>query len=88
VREDAFVFPTTEAALRYYVSGAIDALEDMPADGSHRPKLLEAVAEQVESVIRAEGVFGIQRTPAVTLPSCEWRSCSEPIGGTSASTTH
>jgi len=57
VREDAFVFPTTEAALRYYASGAIDALQDMPADGSHRPKLLEAVAEQVESVVRAEGVF-------------------------------
>jgi ubiquinone/menaquinone biosynthesis C-methylase UbiE len=57
VREDAFVFPTAEAALRYYASGAIDALRDCPKDGSHRPRLLALVGEQIEAVIRSEGVF-------------------------------
>jgi ubiquinone/menaquinone biosynthesis C-methylase UbiE len=57
VREDAFVFPTTDAALRYYASGAIDALQECPADGSHRPGLLALVGEQIDQIIRAEGVF-------------------------------
>jgi len=34
VREDAFLFPTADAALRYYASGAIDAIEDRPPDGT------------------------------------------------------
>ena len=53
VREDAFVFPTTEAALRYYASGAIDALQDWPRDGSHRPRLLTAVGEQIQRISRS-----------------------------------
>jgi SAM-dependent methyltransferase len=57
VREDAFVFPNTDAALRYYASGAIDALQDCPADGSHRPRLLALVGEQIDQIIRSEGVF-------------------------------
>jgi ubiquinone/menaquinone biosynthesis C-methylase UbiE len=57
VREDAFLFPTAEAALRYYGSGAIDALQDCPPDGSHRPRLLELVGKQIEEIIRSEGVF-------------------------------
>ncbi len=40
VREDAFLFPSAEAALRCYASGAIDALQDCPADGRHRPRVL------------------------------------------------
>ena len=57
VREDAFVFPNTDAALRYYASGAIDALQDCPADGSHRPRLLALVGEQIDRIIRSERVF-------------------------------
>lgn len=57
VREDAFLFPTTEAALRYYASGAIDGLQDRPPDGSHRPRLLGVVGEQIEEIIRSDGVF-------------------------------
>ncbi len=57
VREDAFVFPTTEAALRYYASGGIDALQDCPSDGRHRPRLLAAVGEQIERIIASDGVF-------------------------------
>ena len=57
VREDAFLFPTADAALRYYASGAIDAIEDRPPDGSHRASLLALVGERIQEIIRAEGVF-------------------------------
>jgi ubiquinone/menaquinone biosynthesis C-methylase UbiE len=57
VRDDAFVFPSTEVTLRYYASGMIDAIADPPFDGSHRSRLLPLVAEQVESAISRDGVF-------------------------------
>lgn len=57
IREDAFVFPSTDVTLRYYASGMIDAIVDRPPDNSHRAQLLDLVAECVESVIAHEGVF-------------------------------
>jgi SAM-dependent methyltransferase len=57
VREDAFLFPTADAALRYYASGAIDAIHDRPADGSHRPRLLALVGERIQEIVRSEGGF-------------------------------
>jgi ubiquinone/menaquinone biosynthesis C-methylase UbiE len=57
VREDAFLFPTSEAALRYYASGFIDALDNPPSDRSHRHKLRELVGERIDEIIRTEGVF-------------------------------
>ena len=51
------MFPTADAALRYYASGAIDALQDCPPDGRHRPHLLALVGKQIEEIIRSEGVF-------------------------------
>ena len=33
VREDAFLFPSADAALRYYGTGIVDAIVDPPADG-------------------------------------------------------
>ena len=43
VRDDAFRFPTLDAALRYYASGNVDAIEHPPADGSHAALLLPLV---------------------------------------------
>lgn len=57
IREDAFVFPSSESTLRYYASGMIEAIADPPADGSHRSQLLPLVAEAVDEVIAREGVF-------------------------------
>jgi ubiquinone/menaquinone biosynthesis C-methylase UbiE len=57
VREDAFVFPTAEAAVRYYASGMVDAIVDPPPDGSHRARLIPVVAEEIQSIIAREGVF-------------------------------
>jgi ubiquinone/menaquinone biosynthesis C-methylase UbiE len=57
IREDAFVFPSTDVAARYYASGMIDAIANRPPDGSHRTQLLPLVAEGVQSAISREGVF-------------------------------
>ena len=57
VRDDAFVFPSTESALRYYASGMIDAIDNPPADGSHRVQLLRIVGEGVQAIVDREGVF-------------------------------
>ncbi len=61
VRSDAFVFPTAEAALRYMGSGLVDAIVDPPADGSHRAALLALMGDQVEAIIRSEGVFRVPK---------------------------
>ncbi len=61
-RPDAFVFPTIDAALRYYATGGIDALVDLPTDASHRQKLLELVGEQIERIVSREGTFRVPKT--------------------------
>ncbi len=55
VRPDAFLFPTLDAALRYYASGAVDALEDLPADGSHVANLLAHVAAALRAHLDEQG---------------------------------
>jgi ubiquinone/menaquinone biosynthesis C-methylase UbiE len=61
VREDAFVFPTTDAALRFYATSGVDAIENCPADGSHRARLMALVGEQIEAIIHREGVFRVPK---------------------------
>jgi ubiquinone/menaquinone biosynthesis C-methylase UbiE len=61
LRQDAFIFPSTEAALSYYASGLIDALVDPPADGSHRAGLLSVVGDAIEAIIRREDVFRVAK---------------------------
>lgn len=55
VRSDAFLFPSLSAALRYYASAHIDALEDRPTDGSHAARLLPMVAERLRRHLDAQG---------------------------------
>ena len=55
VRTDAFLFPTLDTALRYYASGNIEALQDLPADGSHAARLLPRVAELLRLRLDAQG---------------------------------
>jgi len=57
MRDDAFLFPSTDVTLRYYASGMIDAIEDRPADNSHRDRLLRLVGDGVDAIISREGVF-------------------------------
>lgn len=57
--EDAFLFPDAEAALRYYLSGMVDMLADLPPDGVHRGLLGEAVRRRIEAIVAAEGVFRV-----------------------------
>lgn len=61
VRTDAFLFPTVDAALRYYASGMIDALDDAPPDGSQRGPLLAAVAARLQPVYAQTGVLRVAK---------------------------
>ncbi len=57
IRDDAFLFPSTDVALRYYASGMIDAIENRPPDNNHRDRLLSLVGDGVDAIIAREGVF-------------------------------
>jgi len=61
VREDAFVFPSTDAALRYYGTGMVDAIVDPPADGTHRTRLPALLGDEIDAIIRREGVFRVSK---------------------------
>jgi ubiquinone/menaquinone biosynthesis C-methylase UbiE len=57
MRDDAFLFPSTDVTLRYYASGMVDAIEHRPVDNAHRERLLRLVGEAVDAIIAREGVF-------------------------------
>lgn len=61
VRDDAFVFPDADAALRYYASGPIDAIDRPPVDGSHRARLLPLVGDQIAAIVAREGSFRVPK---------------------------
>ena len=61
VRHDAFLFPDTDAVLRFYASMMIDALAERPADNHHRQELLPAMRARVDAVIRQEGVLRVPK---------------------------
>ena len=62
VRADAFVFAEAAPALRFYATYTIDAIEDRPADGSHREPLLREMRVAIEAIIAREGVFRVSKT--------------------------
>jgi SAM-dependent methyltransferase len=61
VKENAFVFPSAEPALRYYASYPVDEIAERAADGSHREPLLRRMRELVDDVIAREGEFRSQK---------------------------
>ena len=74
VREDAFLFPTTDAALSYYGSGLVDAIVDLPAGGEHRARLLALESRdgdfrQDKLLPRCEGPLSCGREAVETLAS-------------------
>ena len=52
---DAFLFPTLDAALRYYLSGIVDLIEDAPPDGHHVQQLLPAMRERLQRKLDSAG---------------------------------
>jgi SAM-dependent methyltransferase len=60
--ESALVFPAVEPALRFYATNRIDLIENRPADGSHRPRLLAAVGRLIAEIIAREGEFNVPKT--------------------------
>lgn len=61
VRDDAFRFPDIEVTIAYYCAAMIDRIDPLPADGSHRTRLVQMMAPEIEKVIATEGVFRIPK---------------------------
>ena len=61
VREDAFIFPDSGSALRYYATGMIDRVDPLPADGSHRTRLLPLVKARLDAIIAESGELRVQK---------------------------
>lgn len=61
VRSDAFVFPDVGSALAYYASGLIDHVDPLPDDGSHRERLCQVMASEIQKIIDTEGVFRVPK---------------------------
>ncbi len=59
--DNAFVFPDIGSALRYYASGPIDGLRELPADGSHRAPLLARVGERIAAILARDGAFRVSK---------------------------
>lgn len=57
VFQNAFVFPTADAALAYYASGVVDGVRERTPDGRHRARLLPLVEARLRAVVAREGVF-------------------------------
>jgi SAM-dependent methyltransferase len=57
VFENAFVFPTAEAVLRYYASGGVDVIRERSDDGRHQPRILAAMEARLRAIFAAEGVL-------------------------------
>ena len=61
MRTDAFLFPDVDTALAYYASALIDKVDPLPPDGSHRPRLLQMVAPEIQKILDIEGVFRVAK---------------------------
>lgn len=61
VRDDAFRFPALDAALRYYASGNVDAIENPPIDGSHTARLLPLVEESLRAQMAGDGSLRVPK---------------------------
>jgi SAM-dependent methyltransferase len=70
-RPNAFLFPTAEAALRYYASGRVDSVEERREDGSHRPPLLQRMHELLEEILAREGVIRVSKDAGSFLATVE-----------------
>ncbi len=60
-REDAFVFPDAESALRYYASFMVDMINARPARDTHRAVLVEGMRREIDTIIGREGVFRVPK---------------------------
>ncbi|MEZ4832384.1 MAG: hypothetical protein R2873_10350 [Caldilineaceae bacterium] len=59
--EDAFLFPSVEAVMRYYASMMVDLIEGAPADTGHRPLLLASMQRRLESIFARQSVLRVPK---------------------------
>jgi len=60
-REDAFLFPDAEPALRYYSTFMVDMIDARPAGGTHRATLIEGMRREIDAIIGREGGFRVPK---------------------------
>jgi SAM-dependent methyltransferase len=70
LKENAFVFPSAEPALRYYASYPVDEVAERRDDGSHREPLMRRMRELVDDVIAREGEFRSQKDAGCFVMEC------------------
>jgi SAM-dependent methyltransferase len=68
---NALRLPSTEAALRFYASGRVDAIDERRADGSHRPPLLEHVGAMIDAIVARDGVFRVPKDAGYFLATVD-----------------
>lgn len=68
---NAFVFPTTEAALAYYASGRVDSILGRSPDGGHRAPLIQRVGERIAEITAREGAFRVPKDAGYFLTTVE-----------------
>ena len=61
MRSDAFLFPDADSALAYYASALVDHIDPTPEDGSHRERLCQVMASEIQKIIDTEGVFRVPK---------------------------
>ncbi|MGE3271331.1 MAG: class I SAM-dependent methyltransferase [Chloroflexota bacterium] len=64
---NAFIFPTVDAALSYYVSGRIDAIQRRADETSHREPLLIRMRQLIGEIMDREGVFRVSKNAGYFL---------------------
>ena len=62
VLPNSFVFPTADAALRYFASGFVDQIAEWQLDRAHHARIIPLVQSRLEEIIAREGVFRDDKT--------------------------
>ncbi len=65
--ENAFLFPSVEAAMRYYLSGPINEVVGPPLSPEERQIIIEEVRRRIAYIIEREGVWRVPKSAGVIL---------------------
>ena len=69
VLENAFRFPTVDAALAYYLSGPIDNVEGPPLTPAERQAITNHVSDAIRRIIAREGTWRVPKSAGIIVAS-------------------
>ncbi len=67
VLENAFRFPTVDAAMAYYLSGPIDVVEGPPLTPMERQAVINHVSDAIRRIIAREGFWRVPKSAGVIV---------------------